>query len=258
MSSRLLKGLLFLLLGLVILLPACAGGTSPTPTATYTVSELKYRLLDAYPGYFWCDPYLWPIVRAEQERQDALSQFASIQADQEEFTAILARLKLSPQSGYTEDEKLAVFREHNKLGYAVQMAAAGQSYDFTLRTGEGQGWRYEGAITPAGQVTIRTKVASINTCPICLTGGTLIATPAGQVPVEALRAGMAVWSVDAAGRRVAVPIRQTSATPVPSPWLVVQLTLADGRTVRASPGHPSAEGRALGDTRRVRPWAGLR
>ncbi len=249
MSSRWLKGLLFLLLGLVILLPACAGGVSPTPTSTvtYTVSQLKYRLLDAYPDYFWCDPDYYPVAREGQEQQHALQEFPDIQANQEEFATILAHLSLPLKSSYSDDEKVAIYREHKKLSLAVQISFNGKNYDYTLRVGSGQGWRYDGGITPAGQITVYTKATSFNSCPICLTRGTLIATPVGQVPVEELQAGMAVWSMDAAGERVAVPIVQTSATAVPSPWLVVQLTLTDGRTVCASPGHPSAAGRALGD-----------
>ena len=38
-------------------------------------------------------------------------------------------------------------------------------------------------------------------------------------------------------------------TPVPATHRVVRLVLDDGRVVRASPGHPLADGRLLGDVR---------
>jgi len=65
--------------------------------------------------------------------------------------------------------------------------------------------------------------------------------------VEQLHKGMAVWSVDDSGKRVAATIVETAATPVPSSFQAVRITLSDGRTVTASPGHLTADGRALGD-----------
>jgi hypothetical protein len=113
--------------------------------------------------------------------------------------------------------------------------------------GEGQGWRYDGSITAAGKVTITDQVVSFNTCPICLTKGTLIDTPYGFTSVEQLRQGMLVWTIDQSGKRVAAQVLKTVATPVPQDFRVVRITLEDGRTVSASPGHPTAERKALGD-----------
>lgn len=127
------------------------------------------------------------------------------------------------------------------------MTASGNIYNFTLRMGEGQGYRIEGIVTLAGQITILKKEASFNTCPICLAKGTLIDTPAGSVPVEQLRKGMAVWTVNNSGKRIAVPVIETVVTPVPPFFQVLNVTLNDGRTVTASPGHPTAEGWALKD-----------
>jgi hypothetical protein len=58
---------------------------------------------------------------------------------------------------------------------------------------------------------------------------------------------MPVWTIDSAGNRVAMPIILTAATPVPSSFMVVKIILEDGRTVSASPGHPSAAEKAIGD-----------
>lgn len=76
--------------------------------------------------------------------------------------------------------------------------------------------------------------------------GTLIDTPDGQVAVESIERGMIAWSLDEAGNRVAVPVIETGSTNLSSTIKVVRLTLSDGRSVTASLGHPSAEGRALG------------
>lgn len=82
-------------------------------------------------------------------------------------------------------------------------------------------------------------------CPRCLPAGTEIATPSGPVAVEALTAGVVVWSLDAAGQRVAVPVVRTSAVPTPLDHTLVEIDLADGRTVVGSGGHPTAAGAPL-------------
>jgi hypothetical protein len=81
----------------------------------------------------------------------------------------------------------------------------------------------------------------------CLASGTIIDTPNGPVPVEQLQPGMLAWTMDESGRRVAARLVETSETPVPPNHQVVSVTLNDGRQVTASLGHPTAEGRALGD-----------
>jgi hypothetical protein len=83
-------------------------------------------------------------------------------------------------------------------------------------------------------------------CPICLAAADRIATPGGPIPVAELHPGMLVWTVDA-GQRVAAPIAIVRHTPAPFGHRVVRVTLADGRAVVASPGHPTADGRRVGD-----------
>jgi len=58
---------------------------------------------------------------------------------------------------------------------------------------------------------------------------------------------MPVWTVDASGNRVAAIVLATGSTPMPPTFEVARVELGDGRTVTASPGHPTAEGRALGE-----------
>ena len=219
-----------------------------TPT-TYSLPELKYRLLAYFDDFFWCDPHLWPIPREEQEQQDALEQFPAIRADEAEFAAILKYLYLSNKSDYTDEEKLLIFRQHKKLTYALQVTPVGDVYRFTIRVGEGQGETIEGEITTSGEITITKREPSINSCPICLAPGTLIDTPQGMVPVELIDQGTVVWTLDGAGNRVASTVVKAAKTLVPLEFELVRLELDDGRSVTASPGHPSADGRALGDYR---------
>src|SRR6267143_190923 len=74
-----------------------------------------------------------------------------------------------------------------------------------------------------------------------------VSTPSGDVAVEDLRVGDVVWTRNAAGARVAAPLVEIGTTPVPATHRVVHFVLSDGRTVRVSPGHPTADGRKVGD-----------
>jgi hypothetical protein len=67
--------------------------------------------------------------------------------------------------------------------------------------------------------------------------------------VEAIREGMQVWSIDAAGRRVVATVLRVGRTPVPATHEMVKLVLDDGRVLHASPGHPLADGRRLAAVR---------
>lgn len=84
-------------------------------------------------------------------------------------------------------------------------------------------------------------------CPICLALNTLIATPNGDVRVQDLHAGDVVWSIDRDGARVVSTIVKTSKTLVPTTHRVIHLKLEDGRDVHVSPGHPTTDGRTVGD-----------
>jgi hypothetical protein len=65
--------------------------------------------------------------------------------------------------------------------------------------------------------------------------------------VEELRVGDLVWTLDADGGRVAAPLLAIGSVRAPADHQVVHLVLADGRELWASPGHPLADGRRLGD-----------
>jgi hypothetical protein len=228
---------------------ACGVTVTPTPTVAYSQPQLEYRLFSHFDNVFWCDPDLYPVARPGQEEKNAVEQFPVIMANEIEFPAILEHLGMPDKVEYSDEEKLQLYREHKKLTFAVQMTASGEAYNFILRVGEGQGESIEGTITKSGDIKVVKREPSFNTCPICLAEGTIINTPEGPVPVEELRNGMAVWTLDDSGKRVVAVVVETAVAPVPSSFQVVNILLDDGRTVTASAGHPSAEGRALGDYR---------
>jgi len=242
------KSLIRILLLFIVIFSgfACTREPSTTPIS-YSLTELRYRLICNFDDLFYVDPDLWPIVREEQEKQSALEQFPVIKADTDEFPAILDYLGMSNKAEYTNEEKLLIYRQHKKLTLGVPMTPSGDMYRFILRIKEGDGEQIEGTITSTGKIKVLKREPSVNIYPICLTQGTLIDAPDGPVPVEQLQQGMAVWTFDTSGKRTAASVIKTSVTPVPSGYEVVRLVLSDGRTVNASGGHPTSDGRALRD-----------
>ena len=221
--------------------------TPPTPPVVYSVPELKYKLMANFGDVFYVDTDFYPVAREGQEEKNALDQFPAIKADNAEFTAILQHLSLPDKADYTTEEKVTIYREHKKLTRGIEMTASGDIYNFALRIGEGQGEHIEGTITTSGKIAVTKREKSFNTYPICLAQGTMIAIPGGQVPVEQIKTGMFVWTIDSSGQRVAARVDRTVATPVPASFQVVRVILNDGRSVTASPGHPTADERGLGN-----------
>lgn len=240
------KWLLLFIIALAIAPIGCRAQPTLTPVE-YSLPELKYQLISNFGDVFWCDSDLYPIARPGQEETNALEQFLTIQANEAEFSAILQHLGLPHKSQYSDEEKLQVYREHKKLTVAIQMTSFGDIYNFTLRVGEGQGERIEGTITSSGKMKILKREPSFNICPICLAKGTIIDTLDGPVPVEQLHKGIAVWTIDDSGKRAPAVVVETTMTSVPASFQVTRVILSDGRAVIASPGHPTAEGRALGE-----------
>ena len=222
--------------------------TTTSTTTALTSFESTYRVLDAFPNYFWCDPDFYPIGRPGGELENALAQFDSVRSNDQEFTAIIGRIGLDRKTDYTPEEKLIVYRQHKLLTKVlVDFQRVADGFTFVIRAGEGQGQRIEGTISPSGTIKVTKTDTSFNTCPICLSKGTIIDTPNGPIPVEQLTAGQLVWTVDPIGKRVAAPIIETAMTPEPSLFVLLRITLADGRAITASPRHPNADGRLLGN-----------
>jgi len=58
---------------------------------------------------------------------------------------------------------------------------------------------------------------------------------------------MPIWTINKAGHRISGIITKTSKVPVPPTHQMVHLILDDGRGLLASPGHPTVDGRTVGD-----------
>jgi hypothetical protein len=235
--------------------PPPTAGPSPTPapptpiptipSSTLSPTELKYRILEEFPDFFFCDPDYYPVAR-EDEMVLAGQRFPELQANREEFQAILNRNSLGGQTTFTDEQKLLIYREHKKLS-AIQFELVGDKYQFQIQTGrEGQqGFVITGAIDGNGSIDILQRDPGFPTCPICLAAGTRIDTPQGSVAVQDLRVGSQVWTVNASGARVQATILKIARVEVPANHQMVHVVLSDGRELWASRGHPTADGRRL-------------
>ena len=236
--------------------PPAPSAAPPTPTSLPALpgqlgpSELKYRLLAEFPDIFFCDRDFYPVPIGD-ELELALQRFPELQANLEEFEAILAHNDLAGLGTFNDEQKLLIYREHKKLA-AIQFEAAAPGYQFQLQVAETAGGAklsgelVSGLIDGQGEIKVKERKPTIATCPICLAAGTLIDTPAGPLPVESLRPGTLVWTVDRARVRVAQPLLSTGSTPVPAAHQVLHLVLDDGRQLWVSPGHPTTDGRRVG------------
>ena len=219
----------------------------PTIQSVLPPTELKYRLLDQFPDFFFCDPDYYPIAVGD-EADLARQRFPELQDNQEEFQVILNHNELGRLSSYTDEQKLLIYREHKKLA-AINFELVKNKYKFQLQTGkEGQaGFTIMGTIDGGGSIDIQQRDPSFPTCPICLSENTLIDTPRGTIPVEDLRVGDLVWTISATGERVPAAILRTVRVAVPANHQIVHVALNDGRELWASPGHPTTDGQTLGD-----------
>ena len=239
-----------LLVALALLVSACGGNVAASPTpapSPLPQPELKYRVMDAAGRIGFCDPDFYPVARAD-ESEIAKTKIDEIRRDTDAYAAITRRVGT---------DVLAVYREWKAL-IALRLAASGAIWTFNYRStgspsptasvAKANGTQIEGSVDTFGKVDIsrRTDAGPLN-CPICLARDTSISTPSGDVAVDQLRLGDTVWTLDAHGARIAAPLDAIGNTPVPSTHEVVRIVLGDGRTVLASPGHPTADGRQVGD-----------
>jgi hypothetical protein len=221
---------------------ACSGSAGASPTTApspLTQAELKYSVMSTAGRIWFCDPDFYPVARAD-ENELAKQRLPQIQADTTTYAAITKRVG---------NDTLEVYREWKTLN-ALQLQAVNDVFTFAYlaRKTDTTGERVDGRVTATGSVTVLSRTpAGAPVCPICLARGTRIATPRGDVAVEDLRAGDTVWTLDTHGTRVAAPLVTVGSTTVPATHEIVRLVLADGRTVDVSPGHPTSDGRTVGD-----------
>lgn len=252
-----------LLAVIALAVAACSpGGGGPTPGPTIIPgptgggslgpAELRLLLTDRLGPLWYCDRDEYPVGR--DERQAAIDAWPEIQAEHELFRLIAARLDIDVAGDVSDAEKLAIYRPW-KAALAVQLDSIGDDayrFDYLAQPvgNAAEGTRTAGIIRSSGEITIEQRApAGEPMCPICLARGTLIDTPAGAVPVERLRLGDPIWTLTLDGRRVAGTVIALGSTAAPRDHVVVRLVLEDGRTVTASPGHPLADGRLIGDLR---------
>jgi hypothetical protein len=237
------------MLAIALIFAACgAGVTTRTPSPQpLTVAQLKYRVIDELGRPFFCDPDFYPIARAD-EADLARQRFPELQRDADTFGAIVARLKLTGPT-YTADQQLAIYREWKTL-YALPLQPVNDVWGFTYiaEKASSVGERVDGRVSAQGRVTVLSRTASgPPPCPICLALGTRIATPRGEVAVEKLRVGDVVWTTSERGERVAAALIAVGSMPAPATHEVVRIAFDDGRVVHVSPGHPTVDGRRIGD-----------
>lgn len=253
------------LLGLAVLIAAaCSPGDSPAPTpgagwspspgagGTLNPAELRLLLVDRLGPRWYCDPDEYPVARPEQEQ--AIQQYPVMQAENELFRAIADRLGVDVDADVSDADKLAIYRQW-KVAVSIPLDLVDDGrfrFEYATQPAPGavQGTRTIGTIDDAGVITVEDKTAADPPmCPICLAEGTLIDTPAGPVAVERLRPGDAVWTLGRHGQLVAGRVVAVGSAQAPADHRVVRLVLEDGRSISASPGHPVADGRQLGELR---------
>ncbi len=243
---------------LVIVAAACgSGGPSPSPSPTpgpaRSVTELKLALISTYGDLWYCDRDFYPIQR-QDEIQSAKERWAEVTADAAAFKAIADAASLDPAGPFTDEQRLTLYRSW-KVVEAIALDPIGNDtyrFDYLAmpKAGGAEGTRTGGTIRADGSITVEQQApATEPICPICLARGTLIETPAGGVAVEDMRIGDPVWTLATSGQRIQGTVIALGSTVAPADHRVVNLVLADGRTVTASPGHPLADGRHLGDLR---------
>lgn len=249
----------------LILVAACAPATSPSPSPsptpgpsptagpTLTTTDLKLALADRFGVLWYCDPDFYPVPRGE-EIDLARERWSEVVADADAFEALTSTFGFDPAGAFTDEQKLAVYRDWKVLNATALEPIGNDRYRFDYLAqpvdGGAVGTRTAGFITVTGEVSIEQEAAAGEPmCPRCLAEGTLIETPDGGIAVDRLRIGDIVWTLDASGRRVRGTVLAVGSTPAPSGHEMVRLTLADGRSVTASPGHPLADGRTLGSLR---------
>jgi hypothetical protein len=239
---------------------ACSAGGGPSPRSTgssgsdnLSVPAMKLRVLKAVGGHLdYCDPDLYP-VGFGTPLEAAERRLPSIRAAAGSFAAILAFEHIPAGSALTDAQKVAINEDYKQIE-AIDLRPAGARFGFTVyvptQAYPTYSRSFSGTVDRSGSVRLgspgpgRSKM-----CPICLAQGTMIATPNGPVSVQSIRPGMAVWTTDRAGRRIEGHVLEAGWMVAFPGHTVVTVELANGLSVTASPGHPTGDGRTVGDLR---------
>ena len=240
----------------VVLVAACVGSATSPPSpsrAAVPLSEAaaKLALFDRFGPLVYCDPDEVPVARVDPATA-AKEHLAEMQVDPV-WPLLAQRLGFSATIAPAGAQLLAAYTAWKMVrALTLVPVADGWTFDATFGaagadgTKPGQITHVAGTIGADGAIQIAGQEASGHPpCPICLARGTTIATPAGEVTVETLQVGDAVWTRDVLGRRVVGAVTKVGSTPVGADHQIVELVLGDGRVVRVSPGHTLPDGRPV-------------
>ena len=147
-------------------LPARAATPIPTLASGLSPTELKYRVLAAFPDLFYCDPDEYPVAVGDVSLL-AEQRFPTLQANQEEFQVILAHNNLAGPS-FDASQKLVVYQAHKKLA-AVRFTLMVDTYQFQLETRDastGKGLLITGLIDGQGTISAQQSQPAVATCPV--------------------------------------------------------------------------------------------
>lgn len=232
--------------------PAAISKTKSTASAEKVTNlespELRYLILSHFEGVFFCDPEASPVgLSPDLAKRRAMEKFPDIQQDQDTFRAILNHLGIKESATLSDEQKLLIYREFNKLRGAVRLETLHDQVRFNVglkqKTGDVS---VDGSIDRHGVIKILKRERTVFICPKCLGANTKIETLIGPVQITNLKKGMIVWTSDVSGNRVAAPILVVSAIVVAPHQLLTHLMFEDGRELLVSPQHPTLDGRVVG------------
>ena len=231
----------FAVLTVTLMAAACAGGAAPTSSGSpRSETDVRLRVLDALHGAVsFCGP---PVAIAPTPAT-IRDEFRSFKRQRALYRAVLAHegFKGGHLSTAEMQRALEVFHQIE----SIRLRRAGDTYAFTAYT---SGGAYDhlvsGSVDASGGVTVQHRTIGRQNCPICLARSVVIATPRGPVSVTRIHDGMIVWSTDRHGHRIRATVLRTRHRRASGELL--RITLADGHSVAVSPGHPTANGEAVG------------
>jgi hypothetical protein len=224
--------------------------TACTTAANLNEGQLRLAVMDRLGPRWYCDPDEYPVAHGD-EQERAIARFQEMRTEQQTYWAIAGKLGIDASGPVTDAQKLAIYRVW-KVALSIPLDPIGEGryrFDYLAQPvgGAAQGLRTAGIINPDGSMTIEQQAAAGEPmCPICLARGTRIDAPGGPIAVEDLRLGDQIWTRDSTGRRAAGTVIALGSTTAPANHHVIRMTLADGRSVTASPGHRLADARQLG------------